>query len=81
MTFYKLTRGTMDEPEVTIPRHIEFGFGLLHVGGVLVVDYRSAGLKPIELQRAVHSYAQACNKQFKTGKTIDKDRLIIKRIA
>jgi len=81
MQFYRLTRGSMDEAPRPEPRHISLGYGLIHVDSVVVVDYRAARIKADEVQRAVHSYANLTGKRFKTCKTVDKDRLIIKRIA
>lgn len=82
MIFYKLTRGTMDEHKDDLqPAHIRFGFGFLHVDGVMVCDYQSAGLKKLDLQRSVHAYSQATGRKFSTATTIDGDALIVKRTA
>lgn len=81
MTFFRLSRGAFEDIEASEPMHTQFGYGTMAVGAVIVADYRAAGLPAIKLQRAVHSYAQAVGKKFTTRKTLDKDAVVIKRVA
>ena len=79
---YKLTRGTM-QPDTAKkpPLHLRYGFGLLDVGGVVVADCALEGITKIRLQRAIHNYAQATGKQFKTRASVTSANCVtIKRI-
>lgn len=81
MAFFRLSHGDMEGIKTREPMHSLFGYGSMAVGSVVVADHNAAGVLAIDLQRAVHSYGQATGKKFTTRKTIDKDAVVIKRIA